>query len=64
MLQKKDFKIWKPWTDEDEKNIPKWAGELMEADLKTVLTKDSQAGEDGLAKSEAFWKKVSFYMAP
>ena len=39
--------------------MPKWAEELQEADLSTVLTKDSKAGEKGLREQTMWWKKQS-----
>lgn len=42
-----------------EKTVPKWAEELQEADLTTVLTKDSKAGEKGLKEQAMWWQKQS-----
>ena len=42
-IDRTKYKIWKPWLPET--NVPKWAEELQEADLSTVLTKDSKAGK-------------------
>ena len=39
--------------------MPKWAEELQEADLTTVLTKDSKAGEKGLREQAMWWQKQS-----
>ena len=45
--KREDYKHWKPWNK--DKNLPKWAETLTEnADLKTVLTKDSKEGEKAL----------------
>ena len=37
--------------------MPKWAEDLKEADLPTVLTKDSKKGKEGLQEQAMWWKK-------
>ena len=59
MLNKADFKIWKPWLENE--NIPKWAEDLKASDLKTVLTKDSKAGQKGIDENVLDWQKQAEY---
>ena len=53
-VNKEQFKHWKPWLE--EQNLPKWAETLNDkSDLKTVLTKDSKAGEKALYDQAMWW---------
>lgn len=53
-INKENFKHWKPWLE--EQNLPEWAEKMQEkTDLKTLLTKDSKAGEEALLEQAMWW---------
>lgn len=54
LLKQAKFKYFKPVYKEED--LPQWAKDLKEADLATVLCKDSKEGKKGLKEQEKWWE--------
>ena len=55
LINKKDWHFFKPWVEEPQP-LPPWAQTLKEADLKTVITKDSKKGQEGIKDQVKYWE--------
>ena len=55
-VDKSKFQHWKPWCKDE--NLPSWAEKMRnQSDLKTVLTADSDAGEEAIVQNMMWWQR-------